>query len=124
MGLSKKTFLYSIILASIMVALVVGYFVAMLPSLYVDYVMDQNLGAIQEQHDSYVRRGSYEGIRVRTPPAYPADTAAAPPGEILRSLPQRCQILPPVPSRVPPSPPRPRFGKHQNGKKADGLGDG
>ena len=51
MGLSKKTFLYSIILASIMVALVVGYFVAMLPSLYVDYVMKENLDSVVEiQH--------------------------------------------------------------------------
>ena len=43
MGLRKKTFLYSVTLAVIMIAFVIGYFVFMLPSLYVDYVMNSNL---------------------------------------------------------------------------------
>ena len=43
MKLAKKTFVYSMILAVLMVAFVVGYFVFMLPSLYVDYVMKSNL---------------------------------------------------------------------------------
>ena len=47
MKLSKKTFLYSIILAAGMVALVIVYFVLMLPSLYVDYVMDSNLQSVE-----------------------------------------------------------------------------
>ncbi len=65
MRLGQKNLVYSIVLAGIMLFLLLGYFICMLPYLYVDYVMDQNLGAIQEQHDSYVRRGSYEGIRVK-----------------------------------------------------------
>lgn len=36
MGLSKKTFLYSILLAAVMVVFITVYFVFMLPPLYVD----------------------------------------------------------------------------------------
>ena len=46
MRLSKKTFLYSIILAAVMVAFITGYFVFMLPSLYVDYVTDSNFDSV------------------------------------------------------------------------------
>ncbi len=67
MGLSKKTFLYSIILASIMVALVVGYFVAMLPSLYVDYVMKENLDSVVEIQKAYMAEKSFDSVAVRNP---------------------------------------------------------
>ena len=61
MSLSKKTFLYSIVLAVIMVAFVTGYVTLMLPSLYVDYVKRGDLDSAVElqkgymYHDSVVR---------------------------------------------------------------------
>lgn len=67
MGLSKKTFWYSILLASAMVAFMTGYFVFMLPSLYVDYVMESNLNSAIEIQKGYMENGSYENITVKNP---------------------------------------------------------
>lgn len=67
MGLSKKTFLYSIIIAGIMVAFVTGYFVLMLPSLYVDYVMKSNLKNVAAIQRGYMEEGSYDGLVVKNP---------------------------------------------------------
>lgn len=67
MGLKKKTFLYSIVLAVIMTAFVMGYFVLMLPSLYVDYVMDSNLESVMEIQKGYMEERSYENLRVKNP---------------------------------------------------------
>jgi len=67
--LSKKTFLYSIVLAAGMVALVIAYFVLMLPSLYVDYVMERNLQSVVDIQKGYVEKGSYEGLEVKNPSA-------------------------------------------------------
>ena len=53
------------LLAGVMLLFLVGYFINMLPSLYVDYVMEQNLRSVCEQHRAYVESGSYEGVRVR-----------------------------------------------------------
>lgn len=69
MKLSKKTFLYSIILAAGMVALVIVYFVLMLPSLYVDYVMDSNLQSVVDIQTGYMEKGNYEGLEVKNPSA-------------------------------------------------------
>ena len=69
MKLSKKTFLYSIILAAGMVALVIVYFVLMLPSLYVDYVMDSNLQSVVDIQKGYMEHGDYEGLEVKNPSA-------------------------------------------------------
>ena len=69
MKLSKKTFLYSIVLAAGMVALVIAYFVLMLPSLYVDYVMERNLQSVVDIQKGYVEKGSYEGLEVKNPSA-------------------------------------------------------
>lgn len=67
MGLSKKTFLYSILLAATMVAFIIGYFVFMLPSLYVDYVMKSNLDSAIEIQKGYMENGSYENLTVKNP---------------------------------------------------------
>ena len=67
MGLKKKTFLYSIVLAVIMTAFVIGYFVLMLPSLYVDYVMDSNLESVMEIQKGYMEERSYENLTVKNP---------------------------------------------------------
>lgn len=69
MKLSKKTFLYSIILASGMVALVLIYFILMLPSLYVDYVMDSNLQSVVDIQKHYMENGTYEGLEIKNPSA-------------------------------------------------------
>lgn len=65
MKLGRKNLLYSMTLAGILLLLLVGYFIYMLPSLYVDYVMEQNLKSVREQHKAYRESGSYEGIKVR-----------------------------------------------------------
>lgn len=69
MKLSKKTFLYSIVLAAGMVALVIVYFVLMLPSLYVDYVMDSNLQSVVDIQKGYMEHGNYEGLEIKNPSA-------------------------------------------------------
>ncbi len=65
MGLRKKTFLYSIALAVIMTAFVIGYFVLMLPSLYVDYVMNSNLESAWDIQKGYMENKSYDNIIVK-----------------------------------------------------------
>lgn len=65
MRLGKKNLLYSMALAGVMLLFLVGYFMYMLPSLYVDYMMEQNLKSIRLQHQTYMEQGSYEGIRVK-----------------------------------------------------------
>lgn len=69
MSLSKKTFLYSIALAVIMVAFVTGYFTLMLPSLYVDYVKRSDLDSVAELQRGYMENRSYEGLVVKNPSA-------------------------------------------------------
>ena len=69
MGLRKKTFLYSVALAVIMIAFVIGYFVLMLPSLYVDYVMNSNLESAAEIQQGYIEERSYDHLTVKNPSA-------------------------------------------------------
>lgn len=69
MGLSRKTFLYSGLLAAVMVAFVTGYFVFMLPSLYVSYVMESNLRSAAEIQKGYMSERSYDGLTVTNPSA-------------------------------------------------------
>lgn len=65
MKLGCRNLVYSMALAGIMLLFLVGYFMYMLPSLYVDYCMEQNLKSIREQHNTYVEQGTYEGIQVK-----------------------------------------------------------
>lgn len=67
--LGNKNLFYSMILAGIMLLFLVGYFGYMLPSLYVDYQMEQNLKSVREQHQSYVRDGNYDSVQVKNPTA-------------------------------------------------------
>lgn len=67
MGLSKKTFLYSIALAVIMTAFILGYFTLMLPSLYVDYVMESNLESVTEIQKGYRQERTYDNLTVKNP---------------------------------------------------------
>lgn len=67
--LGGRNLFYSMILAGIMLAFLTGYFVYMLPSLYVDYMTEQNLKAIKQQHRSYVENGNYGDVQVKNPTA-------------------------------------------------------
>lgn len=69
MKLSKKTFVYSIMIAVLMVAFVVGYFVFMLPSLYVDYVMKRNLEDVAAVEREYMESRSYANLTIKNPSA-------------------------------------------------------
>lgn len=67
MGLSKKTFLYSILLAAVMVVFITVYFVFMLPSLYVDYVTDSNFDSVVRIQKEFMEKRSYDGLSVKNP---------------------------------------------------------
>lgn len=68
-GLDRKNQMYSMTLAVVLLGCLLGYFICMLPSLYVDYRMEQNLRSVELQHNTYVETGSYEGIRLANPVA-------------------------------------------------------
>lgn len=68
-GLDRKNRLYSIILAVVLLAGLVGYFICMLPSLYVSYRKEQNLRSVVLQHTAYVKNGNYDGIKTANPVA-------------------------------------------------------
>lgn len=65
MRLGRKNLLYSMVLAGVMMLFLIGYFICMLPSLYVEHVMEQNLRSVQEQHRAYMEKGNYDGVRVK-----------------------------------------------------------
>lgn len=67
MGLSRKTFVYSIILAFIMAAFIILYFVLMLPSLYVEHVKESNLQSVIEVQRQYLEKRNYDELAVRNP---------------------------------------------------------
>ena len=50
-----------------MVSLVVGYFVWMLPSLYVDYVRNSDLEAVIAIQEGYMETKSYDNLTVKNP---------------------------------------------------------
>ena len=54
MKLSKKTFLYSIVMAGILAGLLLLYFVYMLPSLYVSYKNDSNLASVTKLSQDFM----------------------------------------------------------------------
>lgn len=68
-GLDRKNRLYSIILAVVLLAGLVGYFICMLPSLYVSYRKEQNLQSVAQQHRTYVENGNYDGVKTANPAA-------------------------------------------------------
>lgn len=67
--LEHKNLSYSLLLAGCLLLFLISYFICMLPSLYVDHLMDENLKAIREQHRMFVNTGSYENARVKNPTA-------------------------------------------------------
>ena len=69
MKLGRRNLFYSIILAGSMLSFLIGYFVCMLPSLYVEYMTEQNLRAVKEQHKAFVENGNYAEVQVKNPTA-------------------------------------------------------
>lgn len=67
MNLSKKTLLYSTLVSIVIVALIVGYFILMLPSLYVDYIGNSNYNSIVALQEGYMKSGSYDNLEVKNP---------------------------------------------------------
>lgn len=67
MKLSHKNFLYTAIVTSILTILVLGYFICMLPSLYVDYMSKENYESIVEQHKGYLKSHSYKDLKIKNP---------------------------------------------------------
>lgn len=66
-GLDGKNRLYSLILAAALLAGLVGYFICMLPSLYVSYRREQNLKSVLRQHIAYVESGNYSNVKAANP---------------------------------------------------------
>jgi len=67
MNLSKKTLLYSTVISMIIVSLIVGYFILMLPSLYVDYMQERNYDSIVALQKGYMKGGNYDNLEVINP---------------------------------------------------------
>ena len=67
--LGRKNLCYSLLLAAVLMVLLTGYFIWMLPSLYVSYTEEQNLKAVRTQHQSFMETGTYDHIRVKNPSA-------------------------------------------------------
>lgn len=59
MKLGRKTLLYSIALGAGILALVMGYMVWMMPSLYVDYKLNSYRSAVRDIHERFVEEKSY-----------------------------------------------------------------
>lgn len=67
MNLSRKTFLYSVVIAVIITALIVGYFILMVPSLYVSHIQDRNYASVVALQKGYMKFGSYDQLEVKNP---------------------------------------------------------
>lgn len=67
MNLSRKTLLYSSIISLIIMTLLVGYFILMVPSLYVAYMQDRNYDSIVSLQKGYMKTGSYDNLEVKNP---------------------------------------------------------
>ena len=77
MKLAHKNFLYTTIVTGILTILVLGYFVFMLPSLYVDYVSNENYDSIVAQHKGYLKDGTYKHVNVKNPSCMTIDIPLA-----------------------------------------------
>ena len=69
MKLENKNLFYSLLLATVLVVLLVGYFIFMLPSLYLDYMDEQNLAGVIEQQKAYLNTHSYDDVALKNPSA-------------------------------------------------------
>lgn len=62
MNLSKKTFMYSAFLSGMILALILIYFIVMLPSLYIDYLSKSHYQAIKKIQEDYIKNEDYSNI--------------------------------------------------------------
>lgn len=62
MNLSKKTFMYSSLLSGMILALILIYFIVMLPSLYIDYLSKSHYQAIKKIQEEYINDEDYSNI--------------------------------------------------------------
>ncbi len=67
MGLSKKTLLYSTFLSVVIVTCMVGYFIWMLPSLYIDYRQEHNFELAVQTQKAYMEKRSYANLETANP---------------------------------------------------------
>ncbi len=67
MNLSRKTLVYSSIISIIIVSLIIGYFILMLPSLYVSYMQERNYNSIVNLQKGFLKSGSYDNLEVKNP---------------------------------------------------------
>lgn len=67
MKLSKKTFLYSILIAGVLTGFVLIYFVCMLPSLYVDYLNKEDRKSVVKMEQKYMKTRDYDEINIKNP---------------------------------------------------------
>lgn len=69
MNLSRKTLVYSTVISILIVSLLLGYFIFMLPSLYVAYMQDRNYTSVVNLQKGYMKTGSYDNLEVKNPGA-------------------------------------------------------
>lgn len=67
MKLSKKTFLYSSILVALLISLIIGYFIFMLPSLYVDHMKKSYYDEIVRIQKHFIKEQNYSSVKVSNP---------------------------------------------------------
>lgn len=67
MNLSRKTLVYSTVISVILVSLLIGYFIFMIPSLYVAYMQDRNYASVIRLQEGYMETGSYDSLEVNNP---------------------------------------------------------
>ncbi len=67
MNLSKKTLLYSTLISILIVSLLMGYFILMMPSLYVSYMQGRNYEAAVKLQEGLLKTGSYDNLEVKNP---------------------------------------------------------
>lgn len=67
MKLSRKTFIYALTFVSVLLLLIIGYFVLLLPSLYVDYTKKSDGYKITHIQRQFIKERNYEHIKVKNP---------------------------------------------------------
>lgn len=67
MNLSKKTFIYSITLVTLLISLIIGYFIFMLPSLYVDHMKKNYFDEIVSVQEHFIEEQNYDSIKISNP---------------------------------------------------------
>ena len=67
MNLSKRTFIYSITLVTLLISLIIGYFIFMLPSLYVDQMKKNYFDEIVSVQEHIIKEQNYDSIKISNP---------------------------------------------------------